>query len=297
MEADRMKKVVSFSGGRTSAYLCHLMKEKFGDDVDFIFMDTGAEHPMTYRFVRDVVKFWDLPLTVLRVKINPELGKGNDYEVFTPADIQTAKMPAYKPFIDMMEKYGTPYIGGAFCTDRMKTQPFTKYCNDTYGRGNYETWLGIRDDEPKRLNRNIKNRKYLADISDFDKEDVIDWWKEQPFDLLLDGEHLGNCTFCIKKSVNKIALAARDEVGAAKQMGYYINSKKTRVVESRTSPSNVMFRGRNSLESIIAKFSDFGRDEIKNTIQSMKKVESGSCSESCEAFICEANQVDMFKDF
>lgn len=37
-----MKKVVSFSGGRTSAYLCYLMKEMHGDEVDFIYMDTGA---------------------------------------------------------------------------------------------------------------------------------------------------------------------------------------------------------------------------------------------------------------
>ncbi|EQC0334612.1 phosphoadenosine phosphosulfate reductase family protein, partial [Escherichia coli] len=35
--------VVSFSGGRTSAYLVHLMEEqrKAGNNVCYIFMDTG----------------------------------------------------------------------------------------------------------------------------------------------------------------------------------------------------------------------------------------------------------------
>ncbi|EAK8505588.1 TPA: phosphoadenosine phosphosulfate reductase family protein, partial [Neisseria gonorrhoeae] len=55
-----MINVVSFSGGRTSAYLLWLMEQKrrAGKDVHYVFMDTGCEHPMTYRFVREVVKFW-----------------------------------------------------------------------------------------------------------------------------------------------------------------------------------------------------------------------------------------------
>ncbi|AUR93167.1 phosphoadenosine phosphosulfate reductase family protein [Vibrio phage 1.184.A._10N.286.49.A5] len=43
-----MINVVSFSGGRTSAYLVHLMEQKRkleGWDVRYLFMDTGAEHP------------------------------------------------------------------------------------------------------------------------------------------------------------------------------------------------------------------------------------------------------------
>lgn len=147
-----MINVVSFSGGRTSAYLLWLMEQKrrAGKDVHYVFMDTGCEHPMTYRFVREVVKFWDIPLTVLQVDINPELGQPNGYTVWEPKDIQT-RMPVLKPFIDMVKKYGTPYVGGAFCTDRLKLVPFTKYCDDHFGRGNYTTWIGIRADEPKRL--------------------------------------------------------------------------------------------------------------------------------------------------
>ena len=69
-----------------------------------------------------------------------------------------------------------------FCTDRMKLVPFTKYCSEKYGRGNYETWLGIRADEPKRLTPK-KGIRYLAEISDFEKEDVLGFWSEMPFDL------------------------------------------------------------------------------------------------------------------
>lgn len=134
---------------------------------------TGCEHPLTYRFIREVVKFWDIPLTVLQVDINPELGQPNGYTEWEPKDIQT-RMPVLKPFMDMVKKYGTPYIGGAFCTDRLKLIPFTKYCDNHFGRGNYITWLGIRADEPSRL-KPKSGVRYLAELSDFDKSDVIRW--------------------------------------------------------------------------------------------------------------------------
>lgn len=103
--------VVSFSGGRTSAYLVHLMEQrrKAGENVHYILMDTGCEHPLTYRFIREVVKFWDIPLTVLQVDINPELGQPNGYTEWEPKDIQT-RMPVLKPFMDMVKKYGTPVM-------------------------------------------------------------------------------------------------------------------------------------------------------------------------------------------
>lgn len=100
----KMKKVVSFSGGRTSAYLCYLMKEKYGDDVDFVYMDTGAEHPKTYEFIRNVNREFNLNLTCLRTKFNPELGKGNSYEVISIDDIKHD----LKPWREMLKKYGTP---------------------------------------------------------------------------------------------------------------------------------------------------------------------------------------------
>ena len=72
-----MKHIVSFSGGRTSAYLCKLMIHKFGrDNVDFIFMDTGAEHPKTYEFVKNVNSAFGLNLVCLQAVVDPELGNG-----------------------------------------------------------------------------------------------------------------------------------------------------------------------------------------------------------------------------
>ena len=282
-EIDQRKvHVVSFSGGRTSAYLVYLMeqKRKEGLNVKFIYMDTGVEHPLTLRFVREVAKFWNIDLTVLQADINPELGQGNGYTVWSAADIQT-RMPTLKPFADMLKKYGTPYIGGAFCTDRLKTKVFQKYCNDQFGEGNYQTWLGIRADEPRRLKQK-EGISYLAEISDFEKQDVIEWWNERPFDLLIP-EHLGNCVFCIKKSTPKLAAAIKDEPELYKQWVQMIS--KARKVEGRKTDSNIMYRGHLSLEGIATLYANDTEKEIKQKLAASKRFETGSCSESCEGFL------------
>ncbi|OCF95635.1 hypothetical protein A9G08_10965 [Gilliamella sp. wkB195] len=280
-----MKHVVSFSGGRSSAYLVNLMKNLY-PDTDFIFMDTGAEHPKTYEFVKNIVKYWGIKLTCLRVVVNPELGQANSYREITLDELKQD----LQPFRDICYKYGTPYVHGAFCTRSMKLEPFERYCKDNYGKGNYQTWLGIRADEPKRL-KPKDGYSYLADISDFDKSDVINWWKNQSFDLDLP-EHLGNCVFCIKKGINKIALATRDEPKMAEDFINLINDPNVRVVERRQQENKIMYRGNNSLIAIMAMYQNHSREEILATIRGNKGYDSGSCSESCEVFSC---QLDLGK--
>ena len=85
-----MKHVVSFSGGRTSAYLVHLMEQKRkseGWDVDYVFMDTGAEHPKTYEFVRNVVDHFGIKLHCIRAKVNKEHGVGVTYQELSVNEI------------------------------------------------------------------------------------------------------------------------------------------------------------------------------------------------------------------
>ena len=283
-----MKKVVSFSGGRTSAYLSHLMIDKYGrENVEFVFMDTVAEHPKTYDFIKSVNLEFKLNLTCLRVVFNEELGKGNGYKIIDISEIKNDLIP----WREMMKKYGTPYNpGGSFCTGMMKLGPWTKYLNEKYGKNNYESYLGIRIDEPKRL-KPRENVVYMADISDFEKQDVLDWWEERSFNLEIP-EHLGNCVFCIKKGINKVALAERDEPMLGREFMDEITSSWVREVEGRKAGKLDMYRGKNSFGDVIKIFSDHSRDDIEMTIRGRKQYESGSCTESCEVFNDEA-QLDF----
>lgn len=287
-----MKKVISFSGGRTSAYLVNLFR--CDPDAHFVFMDTGAEHPATYQFIRDIVKHWNIDLVCLRVVVNPVMNIGCTYKIISLGELKQD----LEPWKDMLKKYGSPYYDSPFCTARMKTEPFEKYCNDKFGKGNFERWIGIRFDEPKRLPieileklqlsvhpkaaRQKKGFRYLAEISEFEKDDVLDWWERQSFDLAIT-EHLGNCVFCIKKTINKVALAVKDE---PEQFVKWVHATEGAGVrsEGRKYNHHRMYRERLHASDIAEIYKDHSRDELYNSLRSSKRYESGSCSESCEAF-------------
>lgn len=276
-----MKKVVSFSGGRTSAYLCKLMIEKFGvENVDFIFMDTGAEHPKTYDFIRNVNEYFNLNLVCLRGDFNQPLGKGHSYNVVDVNDISCDM----KPFSGMVNKYGTPTVASAWCTSRMKEEVHDKYCNDKYGKGNYQTWIGIRADEPKRLGGVGKrvDLRYMAEITDAEKVDVLNFWKKQPFDLEID-EWSGNCVFCIKKSNLKLTAAAIDSPEIFEKWELMINEAPDRNKRDGRTSAN-MYRKQLTLSDIIATFDGSTGKEIKARIRGGKMIDTNSCSESCEVF-------------
>lgn len=280
-----MNHVVSFSGGRTSAYLVYLIEQmrksgEFTGNVEYIFMDTGAEHPKTYEFIKKCVEYFGIELTCLHGDFEQPVGVGHSYKVVPLESLRHDMING--PFGRLMAKYGVPTVASAWCTSRMKEETHDKYCNDKYGKDNYVTWLGVRADEPKRL-RIGKNPalRYMAEITDFEKDDVLDFWQQMPFNLEID-EHLGNCVFCFKKSINKVALAARDEPELAAHFIDAIDSASDRVTEKTGIPKGVMFRSNNSLQSIIAKFQLHIRDDIADTIRSMKRKESGGCTESCD---------------
>lgn len=327
-----MINVVSFSGGRTSAYMLNVIR-RLHPESRFVFMDTGAEHHDTYRFIRDIVDSWGIDLACLRVTPVMIDGVGSSYETIPYNECKQDLIPWQR----MLQKYGHPYVGGAFCTDRMKTVPFTKYCNDNFGKGNYKTWIGIRQDEPVRLwgdaasysltgigldndgmsslfvkaikiarQMNLEyasqfiageiqktssaydlcceriefiingNLNFLAEIDGSDKQDIIEWWSQQSFDLGIP-EHKGNCVFCIKKSLQKVALAAKDEPEMA---GAFWNC----LVAYDKKEDKVMYRNKHTLQEVIALFADDSRDELASRMHSMRQYDTGSCSESCEAF-------------
>lgn len=282
MKIDNSKvQVVSFSGGRTSAYMVYLIEQmrKSGEwtaPTEYIFMDTGAEHPETYEFIKKCVEHFGVKITCIRSLFSQKEGEAPKPIVI---NIDDAK-PDLIPFSGLVEKHGVPYYPmGRQCTYLLKTQPFTKYCDSKFGKGQYVRWLGIRSDEPRRLTEK-ENVAYLACISDFEKQDVLSFWEKMPFDLKVD-EWLGNCMFCIQKKVSKIALAAIDEPIHAENFINMINAKAKR---KQGKKFDSMYEHDMSLGEIIKVWSDFDRDEVMQRVVRGKRTDTGSCSESCEPF-------------
>ena len=285
--------IVSFSGGRTSAYMVHLIermrREGTIDNVHYVFMDTGAEHPKTYEFVKKCAEHFKIKLTCLRAVMTPAFeGTGIRYKEI---DIDDCKFDM-EPWVDLLTCYHAPKITMPNCTTSMKTNPYDAWVKDNFGHpSNTVTWLGIRIDEPRRL-REKKNIRYLAEISQMDKQDIIGWWGDMPFDLEMDTNHLGNCVFCVKKATNKLALAARDEPELYKQFTTMLNETNIRMtkgqIERNDNPRG-MYRDYMTLEQIVEAYADVDRDRM---IARQNRSEN-ACSESCEVFGC---QVDMFNE-
>lgn len=338
-----MKKIViNFSGGRTSARLVLIAISVFGpDNVHIVSMDTGAEHPKTYKFMREfhlyILQEYGVTITFLRGDFNQPIGVGHKYKVINPCELKAD----LGPFREMVNKYGTPTVTTAWCTSRMKEETHDKYCNHVLGKNNYTTVLGIRSDEPSRflgvelhrllskkynvddydmqfifssiindgpkslhwwiegvngtndrklfkLSRKLRekvnrmNIMYMSEITDVEKEDVLDFWADMPFDLEIP-EWLGNCVFCFKKSDLKLAAAQRDEPGLYMDWLAMTLFAPDRNKRNGMTSSN-MYRKYRTLPDIIGMFDSSTGNEIKSRIRGSKMTDTGSCSESCEAF-------------
>lgn len=196
--------IVSFSGGRTSAYMTKkiLESQKYKEyKKHFVFANTGKENAETLEFVNKCSIEWGIDIVWLEAKINKEKGVGTTYTI---TDYKNASRNG-EPFEQMIEVYGLPNKHYPHCTRELKQVPIKKWVKDNFG-SYYEMAIGIRIDETKRINLATakKNNWIYPLIFDFPttKRDVLDFWKKQSFDLGLD-DYLGNCDLCWKKSLKK----------------------------------------------------------------------------------------------
>ena len=63
------------------------------------------------------------------------------------------------------------------------------------------TELLKRVKDPDAKSADLNNFIYPLIDWDIEKEDILSWWEDQPFDLEIP-EHLGNCVWCWKKCLD-----------------------------------------------------------------------------------------------
>ena len=199
---------ISFSGGRTSGYmLLHCLKE-YGltHDIVVTFANTGCEHPATLDFVHQCDKHIGGKVVWLEAVINPEAGVGVRHKIVT---YETASRNG-EPFEAFISKYGIPNSTNPNCTGRLKTDVMEDYIKSLgWKRGvniDYDTAIGIRADEVDRMSAKAAKYRFVYPLVKIGitKQMVIDFWKNQPFDLRIPGEHYGNCVWCWKKTLRKL---------------------------------------------------------------------------------------------
>lgn len=197
--------IVSFSGGRTSAFMCYWLQKNMSHlyNFHFVYANTGLEHHKTLEFVNKVDKYLKLNLTWIEAVIDPRPNKGTDYTI---VDYKSACRDN-RLFKEMCAVYGLPNKTFIHCTRELKIVPVKKFADDYFGKKEYRQALGIRYDEFKRVGKDSSLIYPLATIGKFTKQDILDFWEKQPFDLDID-EHYGNCVGCYKKSDKKLKMIA-----------------------------------------------------------------------------------------
>lgn len=194
---------ISFSGGRTSAYMLWRVLQSNGgvlpDEAIVCFANTGKEDEATLRFVNDCSEEWNVEIHWLEYSDeNPK---------FNRVTFETASKNG-EPFEKLIRKRKyLPNSVARFCTSELKVLTIDRYLK-SININEYITMVGIRADEPRRVAKmkNNKDEKITPLASaNIAEADVWSFWDDQPFDLkIVKASGSSNCDLCFLKGVKII---------------------------------------------------------------------------------------------
>jgi len=297
--------VVAFSGGRTSAFMCWWLITYMGHLYEFVFVyaNTGLEHEKTLEFVEKVDKFLGLNLVWVEADI-----KNGDNASYTIVNFQTA-CRNNRLFKEMCKIYGLPNGTFIHCTRELKNRPIRKYAVERLGY-HYRLALGIRHDEMKKRLKVREDAIYpLATIGKFSKEEILEWWSKQPFDLEIP-EHLGNCKACFKKSDKKLQMVAKDmpealdEIKELEDKFKYLKSKDETEPRKMFRHFRTAYEIKHNLKFPKINFMKAHPQNWKYKIDVSKKINlehiptvfTDECAEECGSVISDYESVKIFAE-
>jgi hypothetical protein len=210
---------ISFSGGRTSAYMLWRVLQSNGglpEEAIVCFANTGKECEETLEFVRDCSVNWQVPITWLEWRDTEA-----KFEVVT---FETASRNG-EPFEALIRKRNyLPNPVTRFCTIDLKIRPIGRYLlslgmADTKTEAENMSMIGMRADEQRRAAKIADKSRIPLVTAGITKEDVGAFWKAQPFDLGLPNNNgvtmEGNCDLCfLKGGAHILSLIAAKPVRA-----------------------------------------------------------------------------------
>ncbi len=212
--------VISFSGGRTSSYMLKKIVDAYGgrlpDSVAVVFANTGMERQETLDFVDICGRAWGVEIHWI------------EYLWDAPhrtrvVDFATASRNG-EPFAALIDRKGfVPNVTLKFCSSFLKRDRIDSFARHHLGLKRWHSVIGLRADEQRRVlrmrARNCGSRTGAHAVLPLAaagvlEADVVEWWKEQPFDLGIPS-YAGNCTLCPVKARGKLIRLIRENPALA----------------------------------------------------------------------------------
>lgn len=147
--------------------------------------------------------------------------------------------------------------------------------------------INLDDSDLKLIQSYVKKiSKYnlcypLYDMYEKDKQDVNEFWSNQPFGLELE-DHEGNCQTCWKKSDKKLWLLAVEHPERFEAFAWFEQQYKN-VKKNRDGTQRLFFRKHRSVEMIIGESKLYDAYTLRKMIGANPEIDAG-CTESCEAY-------------
>lgn len=292
----KKKLLISFSGGRTSAYMTKLLLDNYQNEYEMIivFANTGKEREETFDFILECEKQFGFKTIWIEAVTNPIHGKGVTAKVVT---YETASRNG-EPFEASIAKHGIPSVKAPHCTRELKRYAIRNYAK-SIGWKDYWTAIGYRVDEIDRVPPDHVKQKILMPLISYQhgitKNDVNKFWSQQNFDLKLK-TYEGNCDLCYKKSFRKLMTLIKENPTMSDWWLEMENKYDQFVPATKRNlkPPIHFFRLNKSTKDIIDmaknKFdpakdeSNFKREYRQTSLWGVSLDSSNGCNESCEVF-------------
>lgn len=242
---------ISFSGGRTSAYMLWRVLQshngKLPDEAIVCFANTGKEDEATLKFVQDCSDKWNVEIHWLEYR--------DADPAFIRVDFATASRNG-EPFEAIIRKRQyLPNPVTRFCTSELKIRTIHKYLK-SLGWEHNETmdWIGMRADEQRRAAKIADKSRIPLVIAGVTKETVGDFWRSQSFDLGLPNMNgvtmHGNCDLCfLKGGAQVLSLIAEKP-----ERGIWWTKMEALALALASKPSGAVFRSDRPSYSAMIKF-------------------------------------------
>ena len=250
---------ISFSGGRTSAYMLWRVLQSNGGKLPAetvaCFANTGKEDEATLEFVRNCAEAWNVPITWIEF--------ADTEDQFAIVDFDTASRNG-EPFEALIRKRNyLPNPVTRFCTSELKIRPIGRYLlslgmAETKTEAENMSMIGMRADEQRRAAKIADKSRIPLVTAGVTKEDVGAFWRAQPFDLGLPNNNgvtmHGNCDLCFLKGGAQVLSLITEKPERA------VWWAKMEALALASKPSGAVFRSDRPSYAQMARFAAEQRD-------------------------------------